>query len=44
MSARHHEWMWDGRDEAGLRVASGVYFVTLETPTTSQTRKVVVVE
>lgn len=32
---------WDGRDDAGVRVAGGIYFVTLETGAVTQTRKVV---
>lgn len=33
--------LWDGRDEAGGRVAAGVYFVRLETPGAVLTRRVV---
>ncbi|MBD3220079.1 hypothetical protein GF314_02465 [bacterium] len=33
-------WVWDGRDEAGRRVASGVYWLELRTPTDRTVRKV----
>jgi hypothetical protein len=36
-----HSVSWDGRDEAGLRVAGGIYFVKLTTGEATQTRKVV---
>jgi hypothetical protein len=32
---------WDGRDDAGRRAASGVYFLSLETGTATATAKVV---
>jgi hypothetical protein len=44
MPAGHHEWAWDGRDDTGVRLAPGIYFVSLETPTALQTKKVVIVE
>ena len=33
---------WDGRNESGERVSSGIYFYTLITPEFSQTRKLVI--
>lgn len=39
-----HAATWDGRDESGERVASGVYFYRLTTPTFSQTRKMVLLK
>lgn len=33
--------LWDGGDDAGVDVASGVYFYRIQTGTTSQTRKMV---
>jgi hypothetical protein len=38
-----HEASWDGRDESGHSVATGVYFVRLEWQGRSETRKVAVV-
>lgn len=38
-----HRRRWDGRDDGGRPVASGVYFYRLETPSFSQTRKMVLV-
>ncbi len=35
--------VWDGRDDAGARVADGLYLVRLETAGSRQTRRVVVV-
>ncbi|MCA9751135.1 MAG: T9SS type A sorting domain-containing protein, partial [Gemmatimonadetes bacterium] len=35
-----HQVAWDGRDETGRRVASGVYFYRLDTEDVSQVRKV----
>ena len=32
---------WDGRNDAGLRVSAGVYFLRLETVQTTRLRKVV---
>ena len=35
---------WDGKNELGERVASGVYVCELETPTVTQTRRLVIVK
>ena len=35
---------WDGRNELGERVASGIYFYQLTTPTFHQTRRLVIVK
>lgn len=35
---------WNGRDDAGRAVASGVYFCRLQTPSTTQTRKMVLLK
>jgi hypothetical protein len=43
-AAGRHELRWDGRDEAGRRVASGAYFVRLQTAQSVQTRKLMLVE
>jgi len=32
---------WDGRDEAGRKVSSGVYFIQLKTPDCEETKKVI---
>jgi flagellar hook assembly protein FlgD len=39
-STGYHEVRWDGCDDLGASVASGVYFVRLEAGGTVQTRKV----
>jgi hypothetical protein len=44
LSAGRHEWPWDGRNDAGVQVSTGMYFISLETPLASQTRKAVVLE
>jgi hypothetical protein len=41
MAAGAHGVVWDGQDDAGRAVSSGVYFVKLETGSVTQTRKVV---
>jgi hypothetical protein len=43
-AARHYEEKWDGRDNAGKPVASGVYFCRLTAEGFSQTRKMVLVK
>jgi len=39
-----HSVEWDGTDRTGRRVASGVYFYRLTTPTLSETRKMVLLK
>ncbi len=39
-----HNIAWDGRDDAGRRVASGVYLYRLSSPGFNQTRKLVVIK
>ena len=36
-----HRQLWTGRDESGVRVTSGVYFVRLVTPEGAASRKIV---
>ncbi len=38
-----HRWLWNGRDNNGLAVASGVYLIKLEAGTTMLSRKVLFV-
>lgn len=38
-----HEFAWDGRDDGGARVATGMYFVELATPADRATRRVLLV-
>ncbi|UCG53420.1 MAG: T9SS type A sorting domain-containing protein [Candidatus Latescibacterota bacterium] len=40
----HHNTTWDGRDTRGRTVASGVYFVRLETAGRTQTKRVVLLK
>jgi len=39
-----HEVVWDGRDNAGRQVSSGVYFYRMATPGFTQTRKMVLLK
>ena len=41
LEAGRHESVWDGHDQAGNRVASGVYFVRMQAEGYGATRKVV---
>jgi hypothetical protein len=43
-SAGRHVAQWDGRDEKGLRVASGVYFYRMDAGSFSQIQKVTVLK
>jgi flagellar hook assembly protein FlgD len=38
LSAGHHKIYWDGRDQAGRKMGSGVYLYRMETNTVAQTR------
>jgi beta-glucosidase len=38
-SGREHRFLWDGRDESGLPLPSGLYFATVRSGTERQTRK-----
>lgn len=40
--AGRHTWTWDGRDDGGLAVSSGIYFYRLVTPDGTLSRKAVV--
>jgi hypothetical protein len=42
-AGQHHQ-AWDGTDDRGQRLASGVYFVRLGSPSRSQTRKILMVQ
>jgi len=42
LPAGHHRMGWDGRDDRGVAVASGVYFFRLLAPSLSLTQKLVV--
>jgi hypothetical protein len=44
LAAAGHAVDWDGRDNAGRRLATGVYFARLEAAGTTQTRKLVLAE
>ena len=39
--AGHHKLTWDGRNNSGVSVASGVYFYKMETTNFSQTKKMI---
>ena len=43
LSAGPHETSWDGRDDGGRDVASGVYFARLQTDALSASTKMVLV-
>jgi flagellar hook assembly protein FlgD len=44
LEAGRHNTVWDGRDQRGLRVASGVYFYRLESGDLLRTRKMVLLK
>ena len=44
MDAGTHTVHWDGRDEAGIPVATGVYFYRLKTEAFDQTQKMVLMK
>ena len=43
MAAGRHDLGWDARDDAGARVTSGVYYLTLDTQGRQQARKLMVI-
>ncbi len=43
-NSREHAAYWDGRNELGERVASGIYFYQLTTPAFQQTRRLVILK
>ena len=43
LPAARHERIWDGRDDAGRQVASGMYFYRLDAGTFESTRKMILV-
>jgi flagellar hook assembly protein FlgD len=42
--ASHHQVIWDGRDESGEKVVSGIYFYRLEAGKFKATRKLTIVK
>ena len=44
MSVGTHQSPWNGRDETGCEVASGVYFYRFESGETSETKRMVLVK
>jgi hypothetical protein len=42
MPAGRHGWVWDGRDDAGVSVGTGIYFYRLRTPQFSASKKTIV--
>ena len=43
-NSREHAAYWDGRNALGERVASGIYFYQLTTPSFQQTRRLVILK
>ncbi len=39
-----HEIVWDGRDQAGMQMASGMYFTILQSKGIAKTRKMVLLK
>lgn len=44
LTAGLHTFEWDGTDEGGLRVASGVYFYRLQNESSTRTRKMLLIK
>ncbi|MDP6983135.1 MAG: FlgD immunoglobulin-like domain containing protein [Candidatus Latescibacteria bacterium] len=43
LSAGPHRLQWDGRDDDGRSVATGIYFYRLTTPTRAVARKLLLI-
>ena len=43
LSRGRHDWAWDGTDDSGVAVSSGVYFVRLDVDGAAQTEKILLV-
>ncbi len=41
VDAGYHTVMWDGIDNSGLKVSSGIYFYSLQSESSNMTRKMV---
>jgi hypothetical protein len=44
MTAGRHRWHWDGREDSGVRLSTGIYILVLQTDSETATRKAVVLE
>jgi len=44
ISAGYHEAVWDGRNESGQQVESGVYFYRLQTGQTTLVKKMLFIK
>jgi len=44
LSPGKHEVIWDGKDERGKKVTSGVYLYRLKTPKSQTTRKMILLK
>ncbi len=44
LPAGHYDRMWDGKDTSGRKVASGTYLLRLETPTTVQSKRMMLLK
>jgi flagellar hook assembly protein FlgD len=44
VKAGYHSLIWDGRNETGRAVASGIYFVQLQAGSYQQTRKLALIK
>jgi len=44
MKAGYHEIIWDGRNDAGLRVSSGIYYYRIISGDFKATKKMVLIK
>jgi hypothetical protein len=44
MKPDHYSFIWDGRDERGEKLASGIFFVQLKSQNISRSRKIVLLK